>query len=93
MQTVQNLFKRDPGFAGIVLNRHRNPAEGIKVQIYNPDGKLLATVYTNHEGWYHYTYKYTGPSATFTVELPDYNLAKSVTVEADSLVQVDFQLP
>ena len=50
------VFKRDPGFLGIVMNGEGAPVAGVKVQIYGPDGKLLAKVYTDEDGWYFYNY-------------------------------------
>jgi hypothetical protein len=93
-QTIENenVFKRDPGFAGLVTDSQGNPVKGVKVQIYGPDGTLLATVYTDEDGWYFYSYKYTGKAATFTVKLPDKGQSKSVTVKANALVEVDFQI-
>ena len=91
-QRVQNanVFKRDPGFAGMVTDSQGNPRANVKVQIYGPDGKLLATVYTDADGYYVYTFKPTGKAATYTVKLPDYKQTKSVTVKANSLVEVNF---
>ncbi len=88
-----NVFKCDPGFAGIVTDAIGNPIKGVKVQIYGPDDKLIATVYTDQDGWYMYNYKHTGKAATFTIKLPDYNQQKSVTLKANSFVVVNFTIP
>ena len=88
-----NVFKHDPGIGGLVLDVNGNPLKGIKVQIYDPTGKLLATVYTDEDGWYMYNYKHTGKAATYTIELPDYSLQQSVTLKANSFVVVNFQIP
>jgi len=37
-----------------------------------------------------YNYKWTGKAATFTVKLPDYKLAQSVTLKANSFVVANF---
>ncbi|MEM2294046.1 MAG: hypothetical protein QXX41_12295 [Nitrososphaerota archaeon] len=68
-QTIQsvNVFKRDPGFAGIVTDSEGNPSAGVEVKIYGPDGKLLATVETDEDGWYFFNYKHTGKAATYTI--------------------------
>jgi hypothetical protein len=87
-----NTFKKDPGFAGVVLDSTGNPVAGVTVQIYDPKGKLLATVITDEDGFYSYQYKYTGSPATFTIKLPAYNLSQSVKVQSNKLVEVDFQL-
>ena len=63
------------------------------VQIYDPDGKLLAAVYTDEDGWYMYNYKHTRKAATFTMKLPDYNKQQSVTLKANSLAVVNFVVP
>jgi hypothetical protein len=89
----ENVFKHDPGFAGLVTNGEGDPVSGVKVQIYNSANKLLATVYTDQDGFYFYNYKHTGKAATFTLKLPDYSLVKSVTLKANGLVAVDFQIP
>ena len=93
-QTVQNenVFKRDPGFAGIILDKYGTPVAGLTVNIYDPKGKLLATVTTDQNGFYNYQYKYTGSPSTFTVKVPAYNLSKAVTLQSNKLVEVDFQL-
>jgi len=94
-QTIRNMnvFKRDPGFGGLVTNSNSDPVKGVKVQIYDPSGKLLATVYTDEDGWYMYQYKWTGKAATFTLKLPDYNLKQSVSLKANGFLVVNFTVP
>jgi len=87
-----NVFKHDPGFGGLVLDSNGNPVKGVKVQIYDPSGKLLATVYADEDGWYMYNYKHTGKAATYTIKLPDYNLQQSVTLKANSFAVANFQI-
>jgi 5-hydroxyisourate hydrolase-like protein (transthyretin family) len=74
----------------MVTDSQGNPRANVKVQIYGPDGRLLATVYTDVDGYYSYAYKATGKAATYTLKLPSYNQTKSVTVKANSLVEVNF---
>jgi len=91
--TVQseNTFKRDPGIGGLVVQSSTtNPLPNVKVQIYDSSNKLLATVYTDQDGWYMWQYKYTGKAATFTVKLPNYNLVQSVTLKSNGFVLVYF---
>ncbi len=38
-------------------------------------------------------YKYTGKPVTFTVKLPDYNIAQSVTMKSNRFLVVDFIAP
>lgn len=91
-QTIQNenVFKHDPGFAGIVPDSNGNPVESVKVQIYSPDGKLLATVYTDEDGWYMYHYKHTGKVATYTIKCGE--ITKTVTLKANQIVQMNFTI-
>lgn len=88
-----NIFKHDPGFAGIVTDASGTPVAGVKVEIRGPTGALLATVYTDEDGFYFFYYKYTGKAATFTVKLPSYGKSQSVTVKPNTVVQVNFTLP
>lgn len=88
----RNVFKRDPGFVGLITDSEGNPIAGVKVQIYGPDGKLLATVYTDKDGWYFYNYKYTGKAATFTIKLPEYDKTATVTIKSNSLTKTDFTI-
>ena len=46
-----NVFKRDPGFAGMINDGNQNPAADVKVKVYKPDGKLITTVFTDQDGW------------------------------------------
>ena len=90
----QNVFKRDPGFAGLVTRVSTgNPVPDVKVEIYDPTDKLLATVYTNGDGYYMYQYKYTGKRLTYTVKLPDYGLATQVTLKSNGFAIVNFEVP
>jgi hypothetical protein len=88
----KNVFKRDPGFAGIVADSDGNPQKDVKVEIYSPTGALLATVYTDIDGWYLYDYKYTGKPATFTITLSAYDQSKAVTMKSNGFVVVNFQI-
>jgi len=92
--TIQNVnvFKRDPGVAGLVVDQHGTPVANVKVEIYDGTGKKLTTQYTDVDGFYSYYYKYTGKAATFTVKLPDYNQQKPVTLKSNVYVIVNFQI-
>ena len=94
IRTIQNInvFKHDPGFAGIVIDSSDTPVEDVRVQIYNSSGSLLATVYTDEDGFYFYSYKHKGKAATYTIVLPDYGISKSVMVKANGLVVEEFQV-
>ena len=94
-QTIenQNVFKRDPGFAGMVTDSDENPVPGVTVEIYSPTGSLLATVSTDVDGYYFCSHKHTGKTATYTVTLPDYSLSTRVPIKANALVEVNFTIP
>ena len=93
--TVQseNVFKKDPGIGGLVLDNSGTPVSGVMVKILDSKNTVLATVYTDQDGWYMWQYKWTGKAATFTVKLPAYNWAQSVTLKSNGFVTVNFTLP
>lgn len=85
----ENVFKRDPGFAGLVTTSDGTPIQGVKVQIYGPDGTLITTVYTDEDGFYMYNCKYNaraGKAANFTVKLQDYKQQQTLTLKANAFV-------
>ncbi len=75
------------------LSGTSDPVPNVKVQIYDSSNALLATVYTDQDGWYMWQYKYTGKAATFTVNLPVYNLAQAVTLKSNGFLVVNVTLP
>ena len=77
----------------MVQSSTTNPLPNVKVQIYDSSNKLLATVYTDQDGWYMWQYKYTGKAATFTVKLPSYNLSQAVTLKSNGFLLVNFTVP
>jgi hypothetical protein len=89
----RNEFKKDPGVAGFVQRANTlAPASGVQVVI-SGDGKTQ-TVTTDDDGWYMWSYKYTGKATPFTVTLPAYNLSQTVTVKSNGFVVASpFQLP
>ena len=92
--TVQNknVFKHDPGFAGLVRDTYGNPVVNTPVQIYQGTA-LKQTVYTDADGWYVWTYKYTGKATTFTLKLPAFNLSQSATLKSNGFMVVNFTVP
>ena len=88
-QAVQNenIFKQDPGFAGLVLDSGSNPIAGATVKIYGSSGNLIGTATTDVNGFYSFQYK-TGKSATFTLQA--IGISKVATLKANSFVEVDF---
>jgi hypothetical protein len=90
----ENVVKNDPGIAGLVTSLATgDPVAGVTVEIYNSSGKKLATRYTDADGWYQWTFKYTGKAATFVVKLPAYTLQQSVTLKSNGYVVVNFTVP
>jgi len=76
-----------------LLNANSNPVANVQIKIYDSKNKLLGTVYSDVDGWYMWTYKYTGKPATFVVKAPAYGLSKSVTLKSNGFLVVDFTLP
>lgn len=70
-----------------------DPVENVKVVIYNPLGKVLATVYSDADGYHMYAYKHTSKSATYTVKLLSYGKSTAITVKANGFAAVDFTVP
>ena len=93
--TVSNLneFKRNPGIGGLTIrNGVDDPVADVAVDIYQGT-KKMATVKTDQDGWYMWSYKYTGKPTTFTVKLPAQAMAQTVTLKANGFLAVDFTLP
>ena len=92
-----NVFKRFPGFAGLVLDAQGDPIKGVTVNIFGPNSttKLLAAVVTDEDEWYQYTYKHTSKPATFYLRLPKYPSVpqQSVSMVANQLRVVNFVVP
>ncbi len=86
-----NSFKKDPGIGGLVLDSFGTPIQNAKVLIYQ-GSKLLATVYTDGDGWYMWNYKWTGKAATFTIRLPDYGLRQDSTLKSNGFLVVNFKI-
>lgn len=89
----ENSFKKNPGVGGLVLkNGAGNPVPNVTVEIYQST-KLLGTVYTDQDGWYMWSYKYTGKAVTFTVKLPAHGLSQSGTLKSNGFLNVNFTVP
>ncbi len=94
-----NVFKRDPGFGGLVLDANGDPVQGATVKVFTSGGALLGTVVTDEDGWYMFSYKHKGKSAAYTIQMSfshggvDYTLQETVTVKANSFALVNFILP
>lgn len=53
----------------------------------------MSTLYTDEDGWYMWSYKYTGKATTFTVKVPAYGLSKSDTLKANGFLAMDLTTP
>jgi hypothetical protein len=97
-QTISstNVFKNDPGVAGLVLDDYGNPVVGATVQISYNNGKTTYSniVTTDEDGFYMLYYKYTGKPVTFTVKLLKGDAytsqTQSMILRANSFVFVSF---
>jgi len=89
LQSV-NVFKRDPGIAGLVLDQYGNPLAGVNVKIFDAKNVQKANLTTDTDGWYMWTMKYSGKTVTYTVRLPAYNLSQTITMAAKYFVIVNF---
>jgi hypothetical protein len=89
-----NEFKKNPGIGGLVNQANTlTPFANAKADIYQGT-KKVATVYTDQDGWYMWTYKYTGKAATFTVKLPNNgNASQSATLKSNGYLNIPFTLP
>ncbi len=69
-QAVQseNVFKKNPGVAGLVLDASGTPIEGVKVQVCIGSTCFDAGK-TDEHGFYMWSYKYSGKPTTITVKL------------------------
>lgn len=94
-QTVQseNIFKKNPGIAGLIVNGNSGAAKGnAKVQIYDSKNKLLGAVVTDQDGYYQWLYKYTGKPASFVVKAPDFGQSQAVTLKSNGFLEVNFNV-
>ena len=96
----ENVFKRDPGIGGLVLDSEGYPVANAKVQIFQGTSKTAtATVYTDVDGWYMWQYKWTGKAASFTVYMTPPALYKqpaqtqTVTLKSNGFLVVNFTVP
>jgi uncharacterized membrane protein/PKD repeat protein len=87
-----NTFKKQPGFAGLVTDDTGTPVPNVKVEIIDPEDKLMATVYTDEDGFYSCVYKHKGKESVYMVGLPDYGLEQEVDLKANKFVEVNFQI-
>jgi len=93
--TTVNEFKKFAGFMGFVTVGG-NPAAGLQVRIFKPDGSVLTTVTTDADGFYFYAYQHKAKSATYKVRLLAYFPSTpevSVIVKSNGFAVVNFTVP
>jgi len=84
-----NFINKDPGVAGVVTSAATgDPIAGVQIQVYSSSGALLATLYTDQNGYY--AYSFSGPPATFTVKLPAYGISQTVKTTSNSYATANF---
>ncbi len=95
--TIQNnnVFKRDPGVAGLVTDTNQMPVAEATVQIYDNNGHLVATVVTDQDGYFSYSFKYTGKQVTYslTVVTTWCTITKPFSIKSNQSVWVNVVVP
>jgi hypothetical protein len=88
----ENVFKKDPGIAGLVEKASGDPVANVPVYIYDSSNHLVFKGLTDQDGWYQWEYKYTGKAATFTVKLgsPYTGHQETATIKSNGFALVNF---
>jgi hypothetical protein len=91
-QVIQNMnvFKKNPGFGGVVLDTLGGPIPYTLVQIWGPGGNLIGTAITDSDGYWYFYYKHKGKEATYTVKLPAFGKEQQVTLKSNKFIEVNF---
>jgi hypothetical protein len=91
-QVVQNMnvFKRNPGFGGIVVDSMGNPIPYVTVKIYGPDGKLIGTAVTDGDGYWFFYWKHKGKEDVYTVKIPMFGKEQKVPLKSNKFAEVNF---
>ncbi len=91
--TIQNnnVFKRDPGIAGFVTDTNGFPVPGATVKVYDNNGKLVATLLTDQDGFYSYAFKYTGKQTIYSLVVTTSwcTVSKYFSIKSNQSVWVD----
>jgi alpha-tubulin suppressor-like RCC1 family protein len=92
-----NVFKKNPGIAGVVLQRtSAEPVPGTTVTLTTAKGTLIASRLTDEDGFYAIVFKHKGKAATYYVSIvtpSGHTQKKAVTIKANGYVTVDFSVP
>jgi hypothetical protein len=85
----ENVFKKDPGIGGFVKERLNSGdlalVPGAWVHITGPN--VDTYVKSDEDGWYMFSYKYTGKAAPFTLTVYNTKVSTTVTIKANSYAQ------
>eukprot|EP00978_Attheya_sp_CCMP212_P033572 scaffold136029_cov35-Attheya_sp.AAC.1 len=67
--TVENInvYKRNQGVAGFVVDYFQNPVAGVRIQLFNKSGKVVGSAETDQDGYYNLIYEHKGKRAAYTV--------------------------
>jgi hypothetical protein len=88
-----NEFKKNPGVGGSLLKANsEEPIADTSVEVWIGT-KKMATVKTDIDGWFMWSYKYTGKPVTFTAKVPAYGLVQSATLKSNGFVALSFLAP
>jgi hypothetical protein len=88
-----NEFKKNPGVGGSLLKVGSDePVATASVEIWQGT-KKMATVKTDNDGWFMWSYKYTGKPATFTVKAPAYGLTQSASLKSNGFLVFNLTAP
>jgi hypothetical protein len=55
--------------------------------------KKMGAVKSDADGWFMWSYKYTGKPVTFTVKVPAFGLAQSATLKSNGFLVFTFITP
>jgi len=88
----RHVMKKNPGVGGLALKPDKTAVAGAQADVYIA-GKKAGTVTTDEDGWYMWTYKYTGKRVALMVKLPAFNLTQNSEIKSNAFVQVDFVVP
>ena len=95
--TIQNNneSKRDPGIAGFDTDSNGLPVPGATIKIYDNSGKLVATELTDQDGFYSYSFKYTGKQVTYSVVATTSwcTVTRYFSIKSNQSVWVDITVP
>ncbi len=90
-----NVFKRDPGVAGLVTDGSVTPVAGATVQIFDNNGKLVALVMTDQDGYFSYSFKYTGKQSTYSIVVTTSwcTVTQYFTIKSNQFVWLNVSVP